>query len=411
MSVYNSNISTRQIDPVFDKSNFRTEYRLPANGVYLSNMRIADWGISQAVATLPGTGTWCMESIQLYDGNQLLDQVLQSSLVRNFETFNNTNDENCSIESVLGRCAVGYLASGNNDKNAGDEDPNPAGVSISKVTNQAIGGTKGWVSLKNHLSFLRSSLYVPTTIFKNLRLVVNWKDTEGLKNMVVDSTQSPSTFQGSFLVVDEMVNDEAVKKATSSYKGVVYKALEHDSVFVPSITPPADSVLAQSNSFLINGFNNKSVSKLRITQTPTDTSTWRPATDNLGFGNQGSVAQWNTQYQVRVNGSNKLPRNGTDRRNQRLAMLTDTFGVCNLPTGANFTNIPAMAPLLPNPQGDLDYTGCNVDDKVSELVVSMNRTGVAGNAKLNQALTLNIFGEVTKAVAMNSDGSYTISYL
>ena len=304
------------------------------------------------------------------------------------------------------------MAEGNQNKIPAGEDPNPADINVRIVTNEATGAqNRGWLSLKNHLPFLRSSLYVPTTVYKNLRLVINWKDTQGLKNLIVDSTQNTETLEGSFLIVDQMVNDDAVKQATQSYKGVVYKAVEHDSVYVPPINPPADSTLEQNNSFLVNGFNNKSVGNLRVTQTPMQQSTWRPATDNLGFGNNGSVAQWGTEYQVRVNGSNKLPRSGVDRRNQRLAMLTDTFGICNLPTGLNFTYIPSLAPRLPEPMGELDYTGCKVDDKVSELVVNMKRVGVAGNDKLNQALTLNLFGEVTKAVAMNSDGSYTVSYL
>jgi len=411
MSVYNSNIATRQIDAVFDKSNFRSEFRLPSNGVLLSNMRLASWGISNAVNTLPGTGTWCIDSIQLYDGNQLLDQVLQANIVRNFDAFNNTNDENCSVESILGQNGMGLICEGNNAKLPAGEDPNPDDIKVKPFAAQPVGGTRGWLSLKNFLPFLRSSLFVPTTIFKNLRLVVNWKDSAQLKNLVVDSTQNPTTFEESFVIVDQMVNDEAVKQATMSYQGVTYKAIEHDSIYVSPVNPPAASTLEQSNSYLVNGFNNKTVSALRVTQTPLDSTTWRTGDDNDNFGNNGSIATFGTEYQFRVNGSNKLPRNGADKRNQRLALVTDTFGICNLSPGQNFTSIPDMAAQVPYGFGDLDYTALKLDEKVSELVVNMKRTGVAGNARLNQALQLNVFGEVTKAVAMNKDGSYVVSYL
>lgn len=411
MSVYNANIATRQFDPVYDKSNFRSEFRLPSDGVYLSNLRLADYGLATASATLPGTGAFCIKSIQLYDGNQLLDQVLEASLVKNFDAYNNSNDENASVENVLSRNAMGYMAAGNVSKNAAGDGVDPDDIRVQVFSDSAAGNRKAWLSLKNFLPFLGASLYVPTTVFKNLRLVVNWKSGEDLKNVIRDTTQVVNTFEDSILIADEMVAEEAVKKATSAYKGVVYRAIEHDSVHVDAINPPADGTLEQQNRYLVNGFNNKSVGRLRVTQTPLQQNTWRPATTNLGFGNQGSVAQWATEYQFRVNGSNKLARNGVDRRNQRLAMLTDTFGICNMPSFLNFTYIPDMTPILPEPQGELDYTGLHIDDKVSELVVEMKRTGVAGNDRLNQALRLNLFGEVTKALAMNKDGTYTISYL
>lgn len=45
MSLYNSTVKTRIIDPVFDRSNFRTEYRLGGtDALYLSNMRLLDMG-------------------------------------------------------------------------------------------------------------------------------------------------------------------------------------------------------------------------------------------------------------------------------------------------------------------------------------------------------------------------------
>lgn len=411
MSVYNSNISTRQFDAVFDQKSFRSEFRLPENTVFLSNIRLAGMGLDTVSNTLPGTGNFCAKSIQIYDGNQLLDQVLEASLVKNFDAYNNSNDENASIENVLSKNSMGFMASGNQVADAAGTRADPDGIAIRSFKDSTAGNGLTWLSLKNFLPFLGSSLYVPTTVFKNLRVVVNWKSGADLGQMIVDTTQTVNTLENAFLIVDEMVNMEAVKKATAAYKGVVYKAIEHDSVIINPVNPPAGGTLVQSNSNLVNGFNNKTVSRLRVTQTPLDQATWRPATNNLGFGNQGSISTWNTEYQFRVNGSNKLSRNGVDKRNQRLAMLTDTYGICNMPSFQNFTYVPEMTPILPFPQGDLDYTGLHIDEKVQELVVEMTRTGVSGNDRINQALQLNLFGEVTKSLAMNKDGSYTVSYI
>ena len=92
MSLYNSTVKTRIIDPVFDRSNFRTEYRLGGtDALYLSNMRLLDMGISVDKATklMPLTGAFCMKSIQMFDGNKLLDQMQEASI---YKTFHNKDD-------------------------------------------------------------------------------------------------------------------------------------------------------------------------------------------------------------------------------------------------------------------------------------------------------------------------------
>ena len=48
MSIYSSEITTRLIDPVFDKSNFRSEYRLMNDTVYLASLRLLNVGLSSS---------------------------------------------------------------------------------------------------------------------------------------------------------------------------------------------------------------------------------------------------------------------------------------------------------------------------------------------------------------------------
>ena len=93
-SLYSRDITTRIIDPQFDRENFRTEWRLPSNTVYLSNMRLIDMGIDTdngggQVPYNPLVGAFCIQSIQLFDGNQLLDQLQEASIYRAFQNFNN----------------------------------------------------------------------------------------------------------------------------------------------------------------------------------------------------------------------------------------------------------------------------------------------------------------------------------
>ncbi len=425
MSTYNANIQTRLIDPVFDRKNFRAEYRLNANSVYLSNMRLLDMGITTAPgagATFPNTllGVWCIKSIALFDGSELLDQLLESSLYRAFKNFNNTNDSVNSMEKQLARSGWGFMMDG--DQTWDGDTPGAEGIEMSSLESWDIeeasttnGQNKVWLSLKSVLPFLASSLYVPTDVFKNLRLVIEWKSPSELKNLGRDSTIDYDGLVGSFLAVDEVVQGDGRDSIIKNYQGVVYRAVEHDSVHVNAVAPAAGSKTTQNNRFLVNGYNNKTVERMLIVQTPTDATTWRDGTNNVGAANQGSLSQLNSSFQFRVNGQNKLPRTGFTRKNQRLAALTDTYGECTLMPTQNFVYFPSIATFTPDENenkefGQTDYTGVEIRESVREMVVEYNRDGVDGNTDINQPIRLNLFAEVVKSIRVDN-GKYIISYL
>ena len=437
MSVYNSNVTSKIIDPVYDKSNFRSEYRFDSNSVYLSNFRITGMGIKTSAENSynPLLGAFCIKSLQLYDGNQLLDQVLSADLWRAFTNFNNSNDENISVNSVLNRSSYGFVVNTINQSTdpwqewdgasflpkIGDIKINTFDLGMMK-TSQTDGDpvSASWMSLKGFLAFLSSSLYVPTAIYKNLRLVINWKNNAELKKISLDPSLEYDTFTNVALIVDQVTDEKTQNLIVNNYKGVVYKPVEHDQVVVNAIAPQADSSLVQRNRFLINGFNNKTVERLVVIQTPTDASTYDNTGQNDGVGIVGSFAQLNSEFQFRVNGQNKLPRDGFTGKNQRLAALVDTYGESSLTSFANFVYVPKLEQnLFPladggfttGMQGQLDWTAIQIRDNVKELVVEYNRTGVHGNDILNQALRLNLFAEVVKAVSVDKNKNYIVSYL
>jgi len=425
MSVYNSNITTRILDPQFDRKNFRTEYRLNAGSVYLSNMRLVDMGYEGSDADSGFynelLGAFCANSIQLYDGNKLLDQILEADLYKAFQTFNKSNDESLSVDSYLGQTDYGFAVTldGDSWQNFVNQRANPLDIKVGPTGNTNTVGQKSWFSLKGFLPFLSASLYVPTTVFKNLRLVINWKSPQELKKISTLQNLAYNTFENTALIVDELNEGDAKTAAISNYKGVVFNAIEHDRVVVDEITPTADSKETQSKSFLVNGFNNKSVERLIAIQTPNNSTTYTNSLGaHVGGGPVCSMAQLNNTFQWRVNGSNKLPRDGYTRKNQRLAGLVDAMGECALPTGANFVYFPnalqqiTYDPVTNSPlMSHLDWTAIEIREPVRELVVNYSRVGVAGNTKLNQQLLLNLFGECTKAISVSSDGSYIVQYL
>lgn len=420
MSVYNGNILTRIIDPVYDSQNFKTEFRLNAPDVaYLSNMRLINMGIASQPLTNydSAVGAFCMESIQLYDGNVLLDQVLNASIWNTWKNLNTTNDANMSVESVIKGHQLGYMAEGAAKYSATDrleQSSFPVEVyPVRSIYNQT--DNSALFDLKSFLPFLTSIMTLSTRTFKNLRLVINWKNPAQLKDLVQLRTTTLNTQINTALVVDMVQSPDAVDALTRAYKGHTWQAVENDRVFVQELVPPADSTEVQDVKVLVNGFNNKTLHRLNVVQTPLEQGTWVNGNNTLWGSNQTSVATWNTQFQFRVNGANKLPRDGFTKRNQRLAQLTEAYGEVNLFPTQNFTYVPIMTAQLSGVtnvsygQGKVDYTAVEIKERVNELQLLYKRTGVAGNNLLNQPLHINLFGEVSKSLEVNGD-SYRIFY-
>lgn len=420
MSIYSSEITTRLIDPVFDKSNFRSEYRLQNDTVYLASLRLLDVGFSSSATNgynrlLGSLG--CIDSIQLFSGNELLDQILQATLLNALRSANTNNNDNMSLNRYLKHSRLGYLAQGDQtyDSISGGQELDDIKVTVQQDQDAgASSSAKAWISLKDMLPFLAASNHLPTDTLKNLRLVVNWK--QNLQDMIVqDRTATLASLTGSILVADEMNPSPERDAVMKSYAGVRYRPIEHDSVHVPAITTTASDKLEvqQQNKFSLNGFLNKKLHKVAIVKTPTDSATWTSGNANEGFANQGSKALWKERLQIRVNGSNKLVGNGVNRPNQRLAMLTDAYGTFNVVQGQQLTYLAEGTNQIEDAetQGQLAYDGLIIDEpSVREFVVEMDRTGVYQNNGLNQALTLNLFGETEKAVVPISGGGVNIIY-
>lgn len=420
MSVYNTNILTRIHDPVYDSKNFKTEFRLQAtDAVYLSNMRLINVGIdSVGVDNLSNgpTGNFPFESIQLYDGNVMLDQVLKASIWRTFKNINKTNDENSSIQCILDQTSLGYVCAGSQKYNPADNNYEKSSVVVDEANNRVDTEklfNKAYINLREVLPFLESSLYLPTRTFKNLRLVLNY--STALKNLVRDRTAVESTFLESSLITDELVGPMK-ESVAREYKGVQWKAIENDSVHVSAMTPA--NTEEQSNKFLVNGFNNKTVNRMVVVQTPLNQITWINGNETLFGGDRISMSQLDNTFQFRINGANKLPRDGFTKKNQRLAQLTEAWGEFNLVPMSNFVYAPQINTMVEafvdTSMGKVDYTGVEINERVNEFQLFYNRKGVdhtnPANSRINQALQLNLFGEVNKSLEVDGANSYTIKY-
>lgn len=435
MSFYTSGLKTHIIDPVHDSKNYQTEWRFKSDTAYLANLRLMNVGVTvggiladKTYNNLVGAAS-VIQSIHLYDGNQLLDQILEFPTWAGFSAYNQSNQTNEDMNQVLAKNKMGFVYGGS--ATFGDQKPKllTAYEGISFPTNALETLTqKAWISLKAILPMLDNSVYLPTKVFKNLRLVIQYNTNK--RQVIADNTAGTGD-EPSFstcepiLVADEITDPQKQASINSQYNGVNFLSIEHDRVYVPAIGHDE----TKPETFVPGGFDNKTINRLLIVNTPTDVA-GKPSA--YWYNSLGSVAQYNQSIQVRVNGQNIFPKNGITRPNERLALLSDTWGTCNAHIGSNtvnYSNVDATGntngPTMDlNMVGTLDYFGCRIGQNILELQIDYTRTckitdpGTGANGLPNdtvddnrtlQQLYLNLFAEANKSIKVGG-GRYSVLY-
>ena len=450
-NLYNSDISTRIIEPV-NHSNGRSEFRLENDSCYLSNLRLINVGGQTTVAAGDQTNAnlaqgprSVIKQIELYSGNQLLDQIVSMNDWDIYKAILSNNDSQQSAGSPLRNTNWGFTAEGN--ASWADPIPDPPApqqndyftiarnyLQTSKNLPAAQTPSKqAWVSLQEVFSFLNSSIHVPTGILRDLRLVIIYNSV-GQMNKLTDKNDI-TAFAPSrpLLVIDEVNPGPMFDSFVKSYRGVNYTPVEGDRVMIPAI--PLASLadgegtnnIQKASNHLLSGFTGKYVEKLVLMTQGTEPSTWQnPISrehaggrganyNNANVGGRGSSNQWRQQIQWRVNGSNKLPRQGLVGKNRTLAMLADnTPGYCNIP-GSNWVSLQDPTEVRSGDAPFGNYVCVPIQENVSELQLSYTRYGLWGadaatNASTRQALEANIFGLVRKSLMVQPSGGFVIIY-
>jgi len=437
-----ANSQTRILDPSFDIKNFRAEWRLPTDSVFQANWRLCGVGISNTNGAFQGGGyartqgvLSAIRSIQLYDGAELLDQIADMDTYSSWKGLNKTNDANISTARWL---AFNQLGFGRSGLVKGDVDVDTSDILIKQV-NPVLGPIEapgdptwnpyeGWINLQECLSFLKASMVVPSTVYKQLRLVVTYKSALELSESVTTqkTLDGYQTMMNANLVVEEIADGPLKVEMSKQYTGVLFSPYEFDSVQLSALSfpvaepPAADKIKEESTSFILHGFNNKKLKKMLIVKKPTDPLTWQSndGDSNLGYGNKGSTAFFKEVLQCRINGVNKIAGAGVEGKNRRLAMLTDTFGDINIIQGQQLMKSQDydkfVGPDYVPSQGEVDFGGMIVDDYVNTLQLFITRTGLwgadSGNRRINQACRVIVMGQTEKVVMLDGKGGYRISY-
>jgi hypothetical protein len=428
MSFYNSSIATQIIDPSFNSSKYRTEFRIIKDGLYLSNMRIHNLGLTTSVQGVIDENSYnyltgihgAIENIYLYDGKQILDQVLHYADRSAFTEYNKTNQANQDIYKFASKTGLGYVL--NREPQISVEPTVQKKALVTEFypnSAREVGDTQessplGFLNLREVFPMLKSVEFLHTSIFKNLRVVIEYKQGPNALAYV-----DVNTFTGTaqpILVVDQVMNESLAQKVLSEFKPILWSAQEVEQVLVPA--------LSSGNKYRLNAFTNKTLSSVFIQKKATSVD----SASKL-YKTYGSETAIDETIQLLVDGSNVLPQNGVDKPMWKLALLSDSLGNCNAHTGS--------ASITPyNPQyivsdtvkkidgfdttkatwadrcGRLDYFGCIINKQINTLDLVYSRTvNLDADARYNQGLYLNVFGSVVKQLVPSGKNSYTVSYV
>lgn len=426
MTFYTQSITTEIIDPVFHQGNYRDEFRIVKDGLYLTNMRIHNLGLYGNIDANDNEVSYnflagshgAISNIYLYDGKQILDQVINYNIKGAFNEYNKTNTTNQDIAKFGSRTGLGFVC---------NREPQ---LQTSIVTNQKKAlvtefyanspremgldqesSPMGFLNLQAVFPLLKALQFIHTGIFKNLRVVIEYK-----KNVNALSGPNGDTFSSTslpILVVDAVNDAELAKKVLSDFKPIVWSAQEVEQVYLPPDTA--------SGKFRLNAFAGKTLNSILIQKSSTT------SVSKL-YKSLCSEAVADESIQIVVNGSNLFPQ-AIDRPMMRLDLLTQTLGNCNSHTSSSglstylpyevVAGVSRIVGLVTTQYatsddrtGRLDYFACVVNKQISSFDLVYSRNVGAGVApRYTQGLYINVFGNVVKTILPSKNGGYAVQYV
>lgn len=414
MAFYSGNIRTSILDPRLDKSNKIATFSLDSvDSVYLSNMRLMNLGIT-GTEDKYNAAAGAYETIQrltLFDGNTQLAQQIQFPRWAAFKNFHRSNESNRSINHFLNGSGMGYEV----------RDLDVSGSQSAKL--QPLNGAKpfkptdadtfkSWLDLKMFLPLLQATPFLPTKIFKNLRLEIEYNAAVG----TAQNTTAP------ILVVDEIMDSQTRNSLEKQITNLDYVQIEHDMIVVDAITDLSSNKITsvQSTKKQLKGFDNKILNRLLVVKQPQGASVGVSAR----MKELTSYLQHNEKDNLRINGRTLLVGDGLDTTSKATAMLSDVWGTCNMYLNrlAIDDNSDGTSVLDTNTTkdylGSQDYRCFRVEERVDQMEYVFERTGCFDAAEttqtdlaINGQLVLHFFGEVPKRLQVNKDGTYLIAYL
>ena len=452
------------IDPVYFNNKSRAEFRLNHEDVaYLSSGCYLALGGHGANAVLEQVNynrrsgvAGMVNSIQLLNGADVLAQLDSAGPWMAFKGLNKDNADAVS-KQMMSQSAAGLIHYGIPIATEQEIIADADGIQGTAGDRGQPGATEeecslGYVAITEFLKELETLRVLPTAIFQNLRLVVQF--TSELKAILQQQTNDAGTAVTAFtkvrpiLVVESISDPDIIASMIADMESTRMNCIESDQFSVVAVAAGRQRVVNQ-----LRGFNSKIVNRVLIVNSPTDPLLGVLQTSDTGVaettpeialdaGISNSLVQNRLTINARVNGSNVFQGAGLGYddtqtgtvgagNNHRLACLTDTWGDVSICAGGNscglvVTGINETATIntrIAHKMGAFffgsDYTGFRVMDRVSHLEIDYGRSFVADGVDTspimpstapNQALNVIVYAEIPKVVQIVG-GSYRVAYL
>ena len=448
------------IDPVYFNNQTRAEFRLDHENVaYLSSgcyLALGGFGTDALLTEVNYNRragvAGLVSSIRLLNGGDVLAQLDNAGSWMAFRGLNKDNADAFS-KKMMPCSATGLLHSGIANANTQEViSTADAATQRGQPGESELECSLGYLSITEFLKELETLRVLPTAIFENLRLVVQF--SSDLKDILQQQTRNNGTAVTAFtkvrplLIVESVSDPEIISSMIADMGNVRLNCIESDQFVVPQVT---EAIGRQRVQKQLRGFNSKIVNRVLIVnkatsategvvQSAADGTVAVNPTVALDSGKLNSLVQNRLTINARVNGRNIFQGQGLGYddtqtgtvgcgTNHRLGCMTDTWGDVAICAGGNSTGLvvsglsteATINNLIANDMGAFffgsDYTGFRLMDRVSHLEFDYGRSHIAGVTRSimnstapNQALDVIVFAEIPKVLQV-SNASYRVAYL
>ncbi len=431
MAEYSTSLRTQYLNPRTHIKNRQTEFRLDKHTMYQSNLRLINVGCKKA----GGTGNYnngagvlsLLQNVRLMDGSRELSSLRHAPNYLGFKNINTTNEKAQNIHDALHGSKVAQVLEEDGSIHGSLEHDN-------EINQDTFDDTKlGYVDLRLVLPLLSDMVGLDTNVFKNLRLVIEYSN---LNHFGSDDKADVLEVSEPVLVADEVIGQKKAAAMRAAMKApVVWSEIEHDLFQVGTGTQPAADLGEQDQEVnsVINGFDNKYVSRCLVVKTFTNKAHNYIGNNGKGNGNIVALSMFKDELNVRHKGSNMFNGDALQNQGFKQMLLQETWGACVVPPfgaltqvgsdiqGVNNRNCNGVphrgggtgAKLVGNVVGQYDYIGFQIEDYVKQLQFNYKRTCVKDTAATldsSIALDVHIYAEVRKQLSFQGD-SYVISYV
>jgi len=471
MADYSTSIRTQYVEPRIYQPNKQVEFRFNKNTLYSSNLKITNFGLTASVDRDYNSNIirynnavgvlGLIRHIRLMDGSRELTSQRHAYNYLAFKNINANNEQVTDLHDMNHKSSASWLYTHrgicvppNESQNIDIRvNPLPHNFSVIKTLADTTDADLGTIDLRLVLPLLNVLPALDTKIFPNLRLVIEYEDDarklvdnvgeKALGGAITFTTTRP------LIIADEVIGDSKSAMLRSASTGsFLWNEIQNDMFQIPDMTATAnaggdDDLHPQEVSAIVNGFDNKYLSRVLICKNATDLSTLHfPGNQEkliYGRGYASSFSGFKESLQVRSSGANLFTGDGIANTGWQQMLLSETWGVVTIApfggvggVGSNTIGEPtnlhnvngAPIPLSFNTSdaatdlspvvGQYSYYGFSVEDMVKQLQFTYNRTAVKdttpGPKYTSQAMDINVYGEVRKQLVLGK-GGYEVKYM